>query len=47
MFLFGLIIGIAIGTIFSAVIIKWANKAKTTAKEFAHDVQQEASKHKI
>jgi hypothetical protein len=44
MFLFGLILGLIVGTIFHAVISKWYNKAKATGTEFAKDVKAEAEK---
>jgi uncharacterized membrane-anchored protein YhcB (DUF1043 family) len=46
MFLFGLIIGLVVGTVFSAVIIKYFNRVKAVAKEVAHDVETEATKFK-
>lgn len=36
--------GIVVGTLFHAVFTKWGNKAKSTAKELAHDIETEASK---
>jgi uncharacterized membrane-anchored protein YhcB (DUF1043 family) len=44
MFWIGLIIGLVLETIFSAVIIKWLGRAKKTAQELAHDVEAEANK---
>lgn len=39
----GIIIGIVIGAIFSATIIKYAKKAKATGEEIVKDLKQDAS----
>lgn len=44
MFTLGLIIGVVIGTIFHAVIVKWWGKGKATAQEIAKDVKAEVDK---
>lgn len=46
MFWLGLIIGLTAGTIFSATIIKYAQKTKAAAKEVAKDVQADIDKVK-
>jgi hypothetical protein len=47
MFWLGLIIGIAVGTIFHAVFSKWGAKAKNVGQELANDIKTEAGKVKL